>query len=1349
MKKELLLLLCLLINFSFLQAQLSDDFSDGDFTNSPTWSGDVGEFQISVGNELQINGPSVASTLHLSTPNTQLTNTKWEFLVRFTGGNPSNQNYSQIYLTSNSADLEGSLNGYVIRFGRTSDRIQLSKLTGTSFSTLIETSDSYITGNDASIKIQVTRDDVGNWSLKTDLAGGTNFTEIGTAFDDTFTNTSHFGVLVRHSITRNENFFFDDFLIESIPTVPTISLSGATASNSTQVLVTFSDTVDLATAETEANYSIDNGIGTPTLAEVVGFNQVRLTLGSSLATGNYELTANNVENKAKTATIPANSTANFSFTPPEINLVSASQFGPNGVRATFSDTVDIATAEDRFNYLLNNATGRPISAQVTAFNQVLLTFSDGQIRTGNYNLIVDNVQNKAKTATVPSNSIANFDFVGVIGLRDLVINEIMADPTPSVDLPEEEFVEIHNPTTLSINLKDATFSDASSSATFPDYVLPSNGYLILCARSDTNSFKPFGETLGLSGFPSAISNSGELLQLKDGFGNLIDQVDFELSWYRDAVKDDGGYTLEQINPTKDTCVLGAQNWIASTDESGGTPGRRNSVFDNTPDTQSPEITQITTQSLDTVFVEFSEKLTVSTLNPANISIANGSETIAVNQVVPLTPTTFYLLIQPLTGGQLYDLVFSNVDDCTGNAIGANSNQIGLGRMPVFGELIISEIMADPEPQVGLPEVKYVEIHNTTSDLISLKDVAYSDNTKSSKLPNQNIASGEYILLSSTSASVISALQAFGKVIGVSSFPDPNVSGDDLSLRNPNGDLLHSVFYEISWYRDENKDNGGYSLEIINPTSDSCFWGMQNWIASTDASGGTPARQNSVFDNTPDTQSPEITQIITQSLDTIFVEFSEKLTVSTLNSTNISITNGAETIAVNQVVPLTPTTFYLLIQPLTGGQLYDLVFSNVDDCTGNAIGANSNQIGLGRMPVFGELIISEIMADPEPQVGLPEVKYVEIHNTTSDLISLKDVAYSDNTKSSKLPNQNIASGEYILLSSTSASVISALQPFGTVIGVSSFPEPNTTGDDLSLRNPNGDLLHSVFYNDDWYRNDDKDDGGYSLEMIDTSLPCLGSENWKASEDNSGGTPAKQNSVIGVLSDNIAPDLLNAVASNDFSILLTFNEALDSLSATRIANYSVSNGKTISKVVFSFNTPNQVILELSTDLEAGVGYTVTVSGLQDCSGNSSSSAITSNEVFLPQEAEIGDIILNEITPQAFSSRSRFVEIYNNSDKFINLQGWKIQKDTTFDSDILSEEILIIPPKTHFAFTENKFEILSDYTNAVIENVFEIADIPAFGYNEDNGNISLVNHLGVKFDSFRIREEYQFDLLETREV
>ena len=75
MKK--LLFILLLLPFS-LFAQVTDDFSDGDFTQNPTWSGTMEQYTVNSGKQLQLNaeGEGVA---YLTLPITEYESMEWQF----------------------------------------------------------------------------------------------------------------------------------------------------------------------------------------------------------------------------------------------------------------------------------------------------------------------------------------------------------------------------------------------------------------------------------------------------------------------------------------------------------------------------------------------------------------------------------------------------------------------------------------------------------------------------------------------------------------------------------------------------------------------------------------------------------------------------------------------------------------------------------------------------------------------------------------------------------------------------------------------------------------------------------------------------------------------------------------------------------------------------------------------------------------------------------------------------------------------------------------------------------------------------------------------------------------------
>ena len=132
--------------FQFGTAQLFDDFSDGDFSVNPTWTGNAGAFIVNVDEELQLNN-TIAASSYLSTPSpmASLDGQEWRIWVK-QSFSPSSGNFGRVYLVSDNADLLGSLNGYFLQFGEagSNDAIELFMQTGMATSSVCRATDGAI-----------------------------------------------------------------------------------------------------------------------------------------------------------------------------------------------------------------------------------------------------------------------------------------------------------------------------------------------------------------------------------------------------------------------------------------------------------------------------------------------------------------------------------------------------------------------------------------------------------------------------------------------------------------------------------------------------------------------------------------------------------------------------------------------------------------------------------------------------------------------------------------------------------------------------------------------------------------------------------------------------------------------------------------------------------------------------------------------------------------------------------------------------------------------------------------------------------------------------------------------------
>ncbi len=403
----------------------------------------------------------------------------------------------------------------------------------------------------------------------------------------------------------------------------------------------------------------------------------------------------------------------------------------------------------------------------------------------------------------------------------------------------------------------------------------------------------------------------------------------------------------------------------------------------------------------------------------------------------------------------------------------------------------------------------------------------------------------------------------------------------------------------------------------------------------------------------------------------------------------------------------------------------LTINNLQDLYGNTLSSpitrNFSFTPPAVTPNYNELLITEIMADETPAVGLPAQEYIELYNPTDKVLNLQGVKLSDATSTTTLPNMQLLPGEYAVVV-PNAQVANFTQ-YGKVIGISNFPGLNNTGELLQLRQPNGKLIYAVNYSDAWYKDAAKREGGWSLEMIDVTNPCAGSDNWVASVAPKGGTPAQPNSVAASRPDNTAPTITDANAISPTQVLLRFNERLDSTRAATIANYSISPTITIANVQVQGPLFTEVILILGSPLQEKQLYIIAATGITDCAGNLPSQPLTAT-VALPSVPEPGDVVINEILFNPRPNGVDFVELVNRSEKYISLKDWKLANtsgDTISNIKTITTANYVLAPNEYVVLTSNTDNIKTNYPAANDKAFLKMASLPS--YPDDAGTVVLL--------------------------
>ena len=495
----------------------------------------------------------------------------------------------------------------------------------------------------------------------------------------------------------------------------------------------------------------------------------------------------------------------------------------------------------------------------------------------------------------------------------------------------------------------------------------------------------------------------------------------------------------------------------------------------------------------------------------------------------------------------------------------------------------------------------------------------------------------------------------------------------------------------------------------------------------------------------DNIKPTISSVTISSSTELAIKFSEFVDVTTaVNLSNYNVDGGigmpqsaSIDVADSSIVNLMFTT------PFSSGSTYNISISNVADRASNIMLADTKSFMyfIPATASYRDVVINELFPDPTPVVGLPEREFIELFNASNEAFDLNGWTISDGSSTANLSSLTLAPDEYLIICATAD--VSLFQPFGKVLGVSSFPTLNNSGDFITLKDNNGVIIDQVNYTDDWYQDATKKSGGYTLEQINPTAICGGRFNWSASNAASGGTPGAQNSVFSNILDQTGPELLNVLIVSADTIILEFNETLDS-SSVLLANYVFDQGNTVG---FLSNVPpmyQRILIGLNQPLQPGVIERITVSNLTDCSGNLIGN-INSKSFSLPEQPQPGDIILNEVLFNPRSGGVDFVEVYNNSQKAISLKGWKLaNSDSVGYKNIkeISVESYVMLPGEYTVLTTDPENIKKEYPLSFSDRFLEMASLPSM--NDSEGNIYLLINDSLVSDFFLYNDDMHLALL-----
>lgn len=289
-----------------VHAQWIEDFTEGGLLN---WQGDVESFTTNDQNQLQLNDDDAGESFIFRPSEIDFDTVSIGFYMRL-DFSPSDNNKTILYLALDGEDPSTS-SGYSIEVGENGgdDALRFYYIDNGVKEFIGSATEGKMSQEPSVARVDIDVYPSGLWVIRTNYLGGTLTTLDMEFMDDRFSfkNSQFFGLYCKYSASRSDKFFYDDiFVIPFEKDTKSPEVVSVIPQNDNSLKVEFNEAVELGSATTITNYSVNNNIGNPnTVTSLNSFDtEYLLEFDASFdPTLAYELTVTNIEDVSENAMI--------------------------------------------------------------------------------------------------------------------------------------------------------------------------------------------------------------------------------------------------------------------------------------------------------------------------------------------------------------------------------------------------------------------------------------------------------------------------------------------------------------------------------------------------------------------------------------------------------------------------------------------------------------------------------------------------------------------------------------------------------------------------------------------------------------------------------------------------------------------------------------------------------------------------------------------------------------------------------------------------------------------------------------------------------------------------------------